>query len=125
MFEKAVRMKLRITTHAGHLGVEDLWDLTVEQLDAAYKTLKRRVAEMDEDSLLDKPTAEDEALKLKVAIVTHIVATKLAEAQAREDAVEREAERNRLLEILAGKEDKALQKLSRSEIRRRIDELSP
>ena len=43
MFEKASRIKLRYSTNRGVLSVEDLWDLSLEQLDPIAINLSKRL----------------------------------------------------------------------------------
>lgn len=68
MFEVAVRNKFRFP-FKGVISVEDLWDLSVQQLDGIFKTLKSQEQKAQEESLLDTRTPEDEALKTKIDIL--------------------------------------------------------
>ena len=80
MFEVAVRNKFRFP-FKGVISVEDLWDLSVQQLDGIFKTLKSQEKKAQEESLLDTRTPEDEALKTKIDIIRYIVTVKLDEAK--------------------------------------------
>jgi len=121
MFEKAVRMKLRWQWR-GPVSTEDLWDLTVEELDAIYKALNRQVKAQVEDSLLDD-VGLDEALNLQVAIVKHVVSVKLQEAKDRENEAERKARKQKLLSVLSQKQDAALLDMSEDDLRKLLLEL--
>ena len=97
MFEKAVRMKLRFD-YRGLCSVEDLWDLSVKQLDTIYKKLNSEAKAQKEESLLEERTEEHSILDLKINLVKHIVEVKLAEKKAREDALEKMEMKNKILE---------------------------
>lgn len=115
MFEKAARQKVRFP-HKGQVTVEDLWDLSVTALDGIYKTLKGEQKKADGESLLDRKTP-DTGLELQIAIVTHIVKVKMADADAKLREADKKARKERLLELLAKKEDEALASKSTEEIR--------
>lgn len=123
MFEQAVRMKLRFP-YKGVCTVEDLWDLNLTNLDGLYKTLRIRQKGSEEESLLKTKTVEDEVLSLQIELVKYVVETKQAEAAAKRDDTARRAEKKRLSEILASKQEKALENLSEEELRKRIEALS-
>lgn len=122
MFEKAARLKLRFS-YKGQISVEDLWDLGVEELDAIYKSLNSRYKAAKEDSLLATKSSADEATELGIAIVKHVVEVKLAEALEKKNLKAKLAEKQKLMGILAVKEDAALQNLSAEELRAKIDAL--
>ena len=122
LFEKATKMKLRFEFR-GLSSVEDLWDLTVKELDSLYKTVNTKLKQSQEDSLLNTKTKEDEVLKLQVEIIKHIVEVKLQEAETRELAKERKAKKQKLMEILASKQDADLQGKSTEELQKMLDEL--
>lgn len=115
MFEKASRMKLRFP-FKGSASVEDLWDMSVEELDSVFKTLNAKLKSTQEESLLGAKTAEDDTLTTQVAIVRHIAEVKLAEAAARKDAKTKRDEKQKLLEILARKKDSELEGKSAAEL---------
>lgn len=119
MFEYAARNKLRFP-YKGAISTEDLWDLPVEALDSIYKTLNAKAKQMSEESLLSKPTAKDEELEIQLDIVRHIVQTKQDESMERVAERERAEKKQRLLEILANKEDADLQNKTPEEIRAMI-----
>lgn len=122
MFEKAARMKLRFP-YRGMISAEDLWDLAVTDLDMIYKALHRNLRASQEESLLDVKTDEDETLVLQLGILKHIVTVKLQEAEVRKLAKEKREKKQRLMEIMAQKQDADLQGKSLEELQKMMEEL--
>jgi len=122
MFEKASRLKLRFS-HKGLCTVEDLWDLPLTQLDTIFKGLNARAKAQKEESLLNEKTQEDEILDLQIAIVRHVVTVRLAERKTREDEVERAAKKQKLLGIIAEKQDASLKDMSVEDLTKLVNEL--
>jgi hypothetical protein len=116
MFELASRSKLRFS-YRGLISTEDLWDLKPETLDEIYRATNTELKKISEDSLLEKKQTEEEVLELQVAIVKHIFGVKVAEAEARKDARERKARKERILEIIAKKQDEDLEGKSLDELK--------
>ena len=111
MFEYAVRNKVRFP-FKGMISVEDLWDLTLTNLDSIYKTLNKQVKQSEEESLLNTKTTVDKEIDVQIAIVKHIVAVKLSEQEAREKASAKKAQKQKIMAIIASKQDEALQNSS-------------
>ena len=88
IFEIATRNKLRFPFR-GSISVEDLWDLTPENLDVVFKTLNSQKKKANEESLLSAQADADVELNTMIEIVKHIVVVKLAEAEARAKAKEK------------------------------------
>ena len=122
-FEKASRLKLRFGSDWGCLTAEDLWDLSLPQLNSIAKVISKDLKSAEEEDFLKEENKEDTVLKLKFEIVLYVLNTKKEEAQKRKDAAEKKAEKEKLLDILATKEDEELTKLSKEEIRKKIEEL--
>lgn len=78
LFEIATRNRYRFN-YKGVMTVEDLWALSVEALDAIFKTLNRQKKTADEDSLLAVKSAENTELENKIELVKYIVSVRLAE----------------------------------------------
>lgn len=110
MFEVAVRNKFRFP-FKGSISVEDLWDLSVWQLDGIFKMLKSQEQKAQEESLLDTRTPEDEALKTKIDIIRYIVGVKLDEAK------------QKILGILAEKQDADLRSKTPEELQAMLNQL--
>lgn len=128
MFEQAVRLKLRFTTPQGPLMVEDLWDLPLTSkrganLNDLAKDLNRELkASTDEDFV--NPTAKpNDVLKLKFDVVKHVIDVRLAENNAERLAVERRAQKDRLLELIARKQDESLASKSIEELTAMVESL--
>lgn len=122
MFEYATRNKVRFP-FKGLISAEDLWDLTLTNLDSIYKTLNKQVKQSEEESLLDTKTTVDKELNVQIAIVKHIVAVKLAEQEAREKASVKKAQKQKIMAIIASKQDEALQNSSVEDLQKMLDEL--
>ena len=118
-FEYAIRNKLRFP-YKGTISVEDLWDLSVTELDSIFKVLNKKAKTAEEESLLATKTKEDEALTVQISIIKYVVATKLAEKEAKEREKEIKAENQKIMSIIAMKEDEALHKMSVEELKARL-----
>ena len=123
LFEIATRNRYRFN-YKGVMTVEDLWSLRVEDLDAIFKMLNRQKKTADEDSLLATKSAEDQDLANKIDIVRYIVSVKLAEAGDRVSAAEKKAQRDKILEIVAKKKDKALEDMGIEDLMKKLEELN-
>ena len=121
-FEFATKHKMRFP-FKGMISVEDLWDLSIENLDSVYKTLNRQKKQADEDSLLETKTTADIELDTKIDIVKHIFDAKLEEINARQAAKDRKAQKQKIMAILANKEEQELQNKSIDELRKMIDDI--
>lgn len=121
VFEYATRRKVRFP-FKGQISTEDLWDLSLENLDSIYKTLKAQVKAEQGESLLRKASPNDELLDVQIEIVTHIVNVKLAEREARQKDRERRERNARIKEIIAQKQDADLQSKSVEELEKMLDE---
>lgn len=123
LFEIATRNRYRFN-YKGVMTVEDLWSLRIEDLDAIFKMLNRQKKTADEDSLLATKSAEDQDLANKIDIVRYIVSVKLAEAAERVSAAEKKAQRDKIMEIVAKKKDKALEDMGIEDLMKKLEELN-
>ena len=122
IFEFATRNKVRFP-FKGMISVEDLWDLSLTNLDSIYKTLNKQVKQSEEESLLSTKASVDTELEVQIAIVKHIVSVKLAEKEASEKASAKKAQKQKIMSIIATKQDEALHNSSVEELQKMLDEL--
>lgn len=122
IFEYAVRNKVRFP-FKGMISVEDLWDLSLTNLDSIYKTLNKQVKQSEEESLLSTKTSVDTELEVQIAVVKHIVSVKLAEQEEREKALAKNAQKQKIMSIIATKENEVLQNSSIDDLKKMLDEL--
>ena len=123
MFDKATRMKLRFTTDRGILGVEDIWDLNLTQLNTLAKSLRKKLKEGEEEDFLNTKSEADVTDKLRFDIVLNILETKKAEKLEREQASEIKIKREKLLGALAEKQDAKLRDMSAEDIMKELEAL--
>ena len=122
MFEIATRKKYRFPFR-GSITSEDLWDLSLTQLDTVYKTLSKEAkTEKEEESLMDGKK-EDQDLLNKLDIVKHVFNAKKTEAEAEANAIEKKRQKERLLELIAQKQDAALADKSIEELTAMVENL--
>lgn len=120
MFEKASRMKLRYQTNRGVISVEDLWDLSLESLDAIAISLNKKLKESQTESFIKTKTKDTTELELKFNIVKHIIDVKLSEAEARKNADEKRAKKQKLMDLIAKKQDAELEGKSVDELMKEL-----
>lgn len=122
MFEIATRTKMRFP-FKGMISVEDLWDLSVQNLDKVFKTLNSQRKEAQEESLLHEKSSADKVLDTQIEIVKYIVNVKFEEQAARIEANKNKEKRQKIMALMAKKDDEALENMSREELQKMLDEL--
>ena len=116
MFEIATRKKYRFP-YKGQISVEDLWDLSVQNLDGIYKALKKEAKRAEEDSLLSSKSEKDTDLENKIKIVTYIVSVKQAEVETKKAEKDRALQKQKIMEIISSKMDEELHGKSVDELK--------
>lgn len=119
MFEMAIRNKFRFP-FKGLVSSEDLYDLSVENLDIIFKSLNSEIKKAKEESLLDVKTNEDKILQAKIEIVKYIVSIKLEEKRIKENEKKNKEERQKILSIIANKQENELQNKSIEELEKML-----
>jgi hypothetical protein len=131
IFERASRSKLRFETSVGNLTTEQLWDLPLTvrgdrpDLDRIARTANAELKSLDEGSfvnLIPDPRRVDCELRLEIA--KHIIAIKIADANAAKKALETAVRKRKLIDALAAKDDATLINMSREDIEAEIAKLS-
>lgn len=122
IFEYAVRNKIRFPFR-GLISVEDLWDLSLANLDSIYKSLNKQAKQSDEESLLSTKTDVDAELEIKINIVKYIVSTKLEERKARENETMKKIQKQKIMSAIAAKEDEVLQNSSIEDLKKMLNNI--
>lgn len=129
IFEYATRHRLRFTSTRGELTVEQLWAVPLRSndgfnLDAIAKAAYKALKEVTEESFVEtKQKPIQKLLEIRLEVVKHIINVQLEEERLAKKRAENKKTREKMLEILAEKQDGKLSKLSEQELRRRIAEL--
>ena len=122
VFEVASRAKMRFPFR-GQISTEDLWDLSVENLDSIFKVLNSQMKQTQEESLLNTRSKQDEELGVQIEIIKHVVTVKQEEAAAKKKARELKEQKQKIMEIMSAKKDEALQCKSLEELEKMLAEM--
>lgn len=113
IFEKASRRKFRFASVKGDLTSEQLWDLPLTSksgadLDTIARAINADLKSVTEESFVAlNPDPRRGDLDVKLDVVKHVIAVRIAEAEKAKVAAANAAKRAKLLEALASKEDEA------------------
>ena len=123
LFERASKQKLRIKTANGNVTVEDLWDIPLLQLNKIAKALKKELKESEEEDFLDVRSDADVKTRLKFDIVLHVLNHGVAAKARREAAAGIKEEKQKILGVLARKQDDALEQLTEEQLQAKLQGL--
>lgn len=130
IFEYAIRHKLRFASARGELTAEQLWDVPLRSgdgfnLNAVARTASLAWKDISEENFVETTKTPEHARRETIlAVVKHVIDAKLAEESAAKRRAENRVEKEKLLAILAEKQDGKLSALSEKELQRRIAALS-
>lgn len=126
LFEYATRNKIRFASSRGELSVEQLWDVPLRStdgfnLDAVAKAANKAYKDATEESFVSSArTAVHTRLENTLEVVKRVIQVKLDDEAAAKRRAENKVEKEKLLKILAEKQDGKLSDLTEKELQRRI-----
>lgn len=126
IFEYGSRNKLRFSSVRGELSIEQLWDVPLRSrddfnLNIIAKTTNKALKEISEESFVEtSKTPAHTRLEIALEVVKYVIETKLSEEKAAEARAAKKLEKEKLLAILAEKQDGKLSELSEKELQKRI-----
>lgn len=107
-YKLAAQSKLRFQTGKGLLSTEQLYDLSLEELDTLAVSLEEQHQASGKKSFLVKKSVKDKTTKLRFDIVLDVLNTKAEEVQAAADAQEIKEHNKKIIELIAEKQDESL-----------------
>lgn len=120
MYKEASKQQLRVKTTRGLLNIEQLWSLSLTELDALAVTLEEEYKNSKGKSFLDMKSKKDKNIKLQFDIVLDILNTKVEDKEANQKATETKAQNQKILGIIKKKQDSALEEKSIAELEKMI-----
>ena len=120
LFEIATRKQYRFNSQVGALSVEDLWNLPLTStrsasLDAIAKELHSQLKE-ETVSFVTPSVSDNTVVQQKFDIVKHIIDVKVAERDAAKLAAENATKKQKILSLIAQKQDEQLSGSSLEEL---------
>jgi hypothetical protein len=129
IFEFATRNKLRFASSRGLLTVEQLWDVPLRSsdefnLNAVARLASKAWKDVSEDSFVETAkTPEHARLETALEVVKYVINAKLFDEAAAKKRAENKLQKDKLVQILAEKQDGKLAALPEKELLRRINAL--
>jgi len=122
MYKQAAKQKLRIATVKGALSVEQLWDLSLTEIDALAVSLEKEHQESGKKSFLTSRSEKDKTVKLKFDIVLDILNTKVDEAEVLQQKKARKERNQKILSLIEEKKDETLKSKSVKQLESLLEE---
>ena len=121
LFLRATKEKFRFP-YMGQISTEDLWDLSIENLDSIYGKLDEDLARLTTKTLIkDKKTNIEKELEDKIEIVKFIVEFKQAEIEAAKEKAMKSVKKQKILALIHEKENETLKEKSVDELKEMYD----
>lgn len=126
IFEYVTRNKLRFPSTRGELTVEQLWDVPLRSkdefnLNSIAKAVNKAFKDISEENFVEtKKTVEHTRKETALEVIKYVIEVKIAEEKETAARAEKKKEKEKLLAILAEKQDGKLSALSEKELQERI-----
>lgn len=120
IYKAASKLKLRFQTTKGTLSIEQLWGLSLAELDALAVSLEQAYKDSKSKSFLDKKTEKDKIIKLRFDIALDVLNTKVEEKDAAKKKAEDKEHDQKILSLIKEKQDEALKGKSIKELEKML-----
>lgn len=116
MYKEANKQKLRFQTNKGLLSTEQLWDLSLTDLDTLAVSLESAHKNSKGKSFLEKRTTTDKGIKLQFDIVLDVLQSKVEDNEKAQIERENKEHNQKIDELIAEKQGEALKSKSISQL---------
>ena len=124
VFEQASKIGLRYATNRGTLSTDDLWNLKLPALDVIAMSYKKEIDDAsDSESFITKKPTVSKVTVLALEICKRIIEVKIEEKDVAEKTVANKQMKDRITQIIAEKQNGALQEKSLEELQEMANKL--
>ena len=116
MYKKAAKAKLRFTSSKGRVSTEQLFDLSIQELDSMAVSLEEEYNSSGKKSFLVAKSIKDKMTKLSFDIVIDVLSTKLENSERATKIANTKAHNNKIDTAIAAKQDQEFNSLSVAEL---------
>lgn len=119
MYKEAVKAQLRFATEQGNLTTEQLFGLTLKQIDPIVRALKSEISKESDDELSflnDTATQVDKTLELKFNIAKDIYLTKKSELEAITNEAQNKQHNQKIYAEIKRRQDLAITEMTDDEL---------
>ena len=116
MYKDANKQKLRFQTNKGVLSTEQLFDLTIEDLDTLAVSLEIEHNQSGKKSFVITKSVKDKTAKLRFDISLDVLTTKMEEAKKLAEAKEIKDHNKKIIALIADKDDESLKDKSKKQL---------
>ena len=120
MYKEASKQKLRFSTTKGTLSTEQLWDLSINELNDLAVSLDTAFNESGKKSFLATKSVKDKTAKLRFDIALDILTTKVEESDNLKTKAEDKAHNEKIMGLIQDKTEDSLKKKSVSELKKML-----
>lgn len=107
-FKQATKEKLRFQTNKGLLSTEQLWDLSLADLDNLAIELQEKYEESGKKSFLVKRSVKDKTAKLRFDVVLDVLQTKSDEMEEAKQKAEDKKHNEEIMQLIVEKQKEGL-----------------
>jgi hypothetical protein len=122
IYKIASKQGTRIQTSKGPLSVEQLWNLSLDELDSLAISLQEKLEKSTTKSFRSKRTSEDKGLKLQFDLVVDVLQTREEDADRAKLIAERKVKNQKIREVIAEKQEGALKSKTITQLEKLIEE---
>ena len=119
-FKQATKEKLRFQTSKGLLSTEQLWDLSLTELDGLAVQLQTDYEQSGKKSFLVKRSVKDKTTKLKFDVVLDVLQTKSDEVEEAKQKAEDKAHNEKIINLISEKQEEGLKSKSVKELEKML-----
>ncbi len=116
MYKQLIKDKTRFQTSKGLLSLEQLFELSKEDLNTLALTLDESYKSSGGKSFLAKKTSKDKSIKLQFDVVIDILNTVMEEEDLQKEAASNKIHNQKIDAAIAAVEDKELKDMSVAEL---------
>lgn len=124
IFERAIKERVRFEFR-GIITTEDLWDLTIEELDELFQWVNTQLKNQADEGLLKTAIQNpfSESLRLAADLIRYVFEDKQKIANDFKRAKILQEKKRRIMEIISNKQDETLIGKSITELKEMLDDM--
>lgn len=108
VYKIAAKQQFRFQTNKGLLSTEQLFSLSLKELDELAVSLELAHDQSAKKSFLTKSSDKDKVAKMKFDVVLDVLNTKAAEEEAATEAYRKKEHNKKILTLISEKQDESL-----------------